>query len=385
MKKLTALLLAVIMMFNFAACGAETESSSNDNEPEIIQNEPQSTASNESNTASEPSATEETSEPIVDVDKNLFNVELTIPASYVGEDVTQESLDAKVVEDGFKSATLNTDGSVTYVMSKDQHNEMMDEVKASIDSSITEYIGSTDTPSITAIETNDDYTEFKVKLSTDTLGFGESFTALTFMIYGAMYNVFNGTEADNIAVSYINQATGEVIHTTNSSDLGEAYEEEPAQATEPEQTDVDTSDMTMGQKNALQTAKSYLSFSAFSYDGLIEQLEYEQYSHEDAVFAADNCGADWFEQALNSALSYLSFSAFSYTGLIEQLEYEGFTTEQATYAADNCNADWNEQAAKSAQSYLSFSAFSRDGLIEQLEYEGFTHEQAVYGVTANGY
>ena len=76
--------------------------------------------------------------------------------------------------------------------------------------------------------------------------------------------------------------------------------------------------------------------------------------------------------------------AFSYSGLIEQLEYEGFTTEQATYAADSCAADWNEQAAKSAQSYLDFSDFSREGLIEQLEYEGFTHEQAVFGADSVG-
>ncbi len=76
---------------------------------------------------------------------------------------------------------------------------------------------------------------------------------------------------------------------------------------------------------------------------------------------------------------------FSYTGLIEQLEYEGFTNDQATYGVDNSGANWNEQAAKSAKSYLEYSSFSREGLIEQLEYEGFTHEQAVYGVQQNGY
>ena len=96
--------------------------------------------------------------------------------------------------------------------------------------------------------------------------------------------------------------------------------------------------ITTGQKNALSSARSYLEFSAFSYDGLIKQLEFENYSHEDAVFAVDNCGADW-----------------------------------------------NEQAVKSAKSYLEMSSFSKDSLIEQLEYEGFTHEQAVYGVEANGY
>ncbi len=143
--------------------------------------------------------------------------------------------------------------------------------------------------------------------------------------------------------------------------------------------------LTTGQKNALSSAKNYLSFQPFSYQGLIEQLEYEQYSHDDAVFAADNCGADWNEQALKSAKSYLDFSAFSYNGLIKQLEYEKFTTEQATYGADNCGADWNEQASKSAKSYLDLSSFSRDELIKQLEYEGFTSEQATYGVESNGY
>ena len=39
------------------------------------------------------------------------------------------------------------------------------------------------------------------------------------------------------------------------------------------------------------------------------------------------------EGALNKAKSYLNSSAFSYTGLIEQLEYEGFTYEQASYGA----------------------------------------------------
>lgn len=88
--------------------------------------------------------------------------------------------------------------------------------------------------------------------------------------------------------------------------------------------------------------------------------------------------------ALKSAKSYLEYSSFSYNGLIEQLEYEKYSHEDAVYAADNCGADWNEQAAKSAESYLAYSSFSRDSLIEQLEYEGFTHEQAVYGVEQNG-
>lgn len=90
------------------------------------------------------------------------------------------------------------------------------------------------------------------------------------------------------------------------------------------------------------------------------------------------------QNAVKKAKSYLNFMSFSRKGLIEQLEYEGFSNEDAIYGVDHVEVDWNEQAVKKAKSYLSFSAFSRKGLIEQLEYEGFTHEQAVYGVEQNG-
>jgi len=91
------------------------------------------------------------------------------------------------------------------------------------------------------------------------------------------------------------------------------------------------------------------------------------------------------QNALAKANDYLSFMAFSHSGLIEQLEYEGFTTEEATYGADNCGADWNEQAARKAKNYLDVMSFSRASLIDQLKYDGFTSAQAEYGVTAAGF
>ncbi len=91
------------------------------------------------------------------------------------------------------------------------------------------------------------------------------------------------------------------------------------------------------------------------------------------------------KNALSSAKNYLNFSSFSYKGLVRQLEFEGYSNEEAIYAVNNCGADWNEQAAKSAKNYLNFSSFSRDGLIAQLEFEGFTNQQAEYGAQAVGY
>ena len=123
------------------------------------------------------------------------------------------------------------------------------------------------------------------------------------------------------------------------------------------------------------------------YTKVLESTEDEtSYSNDGSDFASTNSDATMGERnALESARQYLNSMAFSYSGLIEQLEYEGYSNSEATYAADNCGADWYEQAALSAKEYLDAMPFSRQGLIEQLEYEGFTYEQAVYAAEQNGY
>ncbi len=212
---------------------------------------------------------------------------------------------------------------------------------------------------------------------------------------------------------------------------------------------------TLGQTNARRAAESYLEYSGFSREGLVGQLEFEGYTTDDAIYGADNAGANWMHEAAESAESYLEYSEFSREGLAGQLEYEGFTAEQidhaltavgygegdqnasdatsavapydeptetlgqtnarraaesyleysgfsreglvgqlefegyttddAIYGADNAGADWMHEAAESAESYLEYSEFSREGLAGQLEYEGFTAEQIDHALTAVGF
>jgi hypothetical protein len=98
--------------------------------------------------------------------------------------------------------------------------------------------------------------------------------------------------------------------------------------------------MTSDQKNAIESAKDYLDYSAFSRKGLIEQLSSdagEGYSRADAVFVVNHIDVDWNEQAVKSAKEYLDYDSFSRQGLIEQLSSdagEGFTRAQAQYAVD---------------------------------------------------
>ena len=94
----------------------------------------------------------------------------------------------------------------------------------------------------------------------------------------------------------------------------------------------DVSTETLGQTNARKAAESYLEYSGFSREGLVGQLEFEGYTTEDAIYGADNAGADWMHEAAESAESYLEYSEFSREGLAGQLEYEGFTAEQIDHA-----------------------------------------------------
>lgn len=155
----------------------------------------------------------------VDVDSGLFNVTLTIPPDYVEEGITQDRLDATAKEEGYKSATLNADGSVTYVITKAQHKEMMDGISQSIDRSLSEMAGSEEYPAISRIEANGDYTEYKVYLNTEEVGFSESMATLGLYIFSGTYHVFNGTEPGNVNIQFLSEPTGQVIQEANSSDM----------------------------------------------------------------------------------------------------------------------------------------------------------------------
>lgn len=152
----------------------------------------------------------------VSVDKGLFDVIITVPTDYVGA-TSQEELDEKAKEYGYK-VKLNDDGSATYTMTKSQHKRMMDEMADSLNQSLQEMVGSEDYPNFTDIDANSDFTSFIITTKSSELGFDESISTLAFYMFGGIYNVFNGTEVDNIHVEFINADSGEVISSSDSKD-----------------------------------------------------------------------------------------------------------------------------------------------------------------------
>ncbi len=157
------------------------------------------------------------------------------------------------------------------------------------------------------------------------------------------------------------RTTGTIISSAAFSELDE---DSKANETVDEITQAKVVDTTVEEKSTQQTSSSE------------EKIETD----------VDNKTPTMGEKnALAKAKEYLRLTAFSRKGLIEQLEFEGFTNTESEYGADNCGADWNQQAAKKAKEYLDLTSFSRQSLIEQLEFEGFTHDQAEYGVKQAGF
>lgn len=371
MKKMACITLAVLMVVSLGACGSD----------EPVKEEPQQETIEtvaELPKTSEPSPAEdlkqeEAPEPVA---LAFFPAELPVSTFQNAEPMPKIAYTTPAEENGLAGTVCTVTGTVTQI----------------IDGEFPYFVVSTESGDI-AMERFD----LAVRASAD---WDASFDAF-YPIFsdpavgdaGVFLGIYAGY-AEAIDMPVLAYGTGDMMVEVLSATDDEAPQEpettkdpEPVKEPEPVKgTKQHTSDSkpTTEQKNALATAKDYLRYTAFSRDGLIDQLEFEQFSHEDAAWAVDQLDADWNEQALACAKSYLDYTAFSYSGLIDQLEFEGFTHEQAVYAADRCGADWKVQAAKCAESYLNYASFSRAELIDQLIFEGFTNEQAVYGVTANG-
>jgi len=152
------------------------------------------------------------------------------------------------------------------------------------------------------------------------------FVTLGIVVLSLIFGGTSGAQSGKETLDAIDEAK-----TQLQTDEGDSTTSDTPAPAEPAAAPASTE--TVSQKNAANKADSYLDYTAFSYEGLIAQLEFDKFSHEDAVYGADKSGADWNEQAAKKAKSYLSYSSFSRQGLIDQLMFDKFTQAQAEFGA----------------------------------------------------
>ena len=147
-------------------------------------------------------------------------VELNIPADFLGP-VTQEDLEQIASDAGYPYAALHDDGSVTLRMSQQQHLDLMEGMADFIREGLEDMTASEEYPRFREISTNENFTEFTVLLSSEKLETSDSYSAVTFFMYGKLYGAFSGEDTDSVHVEYVSQDSGQVIRAFDSSDVQE--------------------------------------------------------------------------------------------------------------------------------------------------------------------
>jgi hypothetical protein len=96
------------------------------------------------------------------------------------------------------------------------------------------------------------------------------------------------------------------------------------------------------------------------------------------------------QSAREEAQQYLATTAFSYQGLIDQLDSSagsGYSVNDATVSVNSLTVDWNAEAVQSAKQYMQLTPMSCQDLIDQLDSSAgdqYTVAQATYGATQAG-
>ena len=204
MKRLLAAILACALLCGMTACGGNSQADT-----------PPSEAAGTS--ADEPDS--------IQVDEGLLHVEITLPATLI-EDETEEDIRAAAEENGFLDCTIHEDGSVTYTMTRAKQSEMLEKLKAQIDTTIDEMINGEDAAqSFQKVEYTNDLRTFDVYV--DSALYKDSLDALysiAFLSLGIYYQVLDGTPAAqvDVTVNFIDQDTQETLDTLSYQDILEA-------------------------------------------------------------------------------------------------------------------------------------------------------------------
>lgn len=177
MKKLACCVLAVIMCVSMMAACGETEGTNN--------------SKAESKT-----------------------VEIIYPASlFEGEDMSSFDSAKYCEENGFSSAVVNEDGTVTITMTEKKHNELITEVTKTLEGTFAEFVNGKDTPYIKEINHTEDFGKVTIKVVREEYEKAFDFTVLSIGLSVPIAQMSVGFDP-KVEISVVDAETNEVISKT---------------------------------------------------------------------------------------------------------------------------------------------------------------------------
>lgn len=130
---------------------------------------------------------------------------------------TQEELDNEAGE-GYTSAVLNDDGSITYTVTRAVKDEMLQEFRQFIDETLEELISSGDCPNYGRVERNEDVTRFEVFVNSEGITAGDLAGVPLLFWYSDVYWQMKEDEPDDVVVAFIN-TDGNTVYEARPSDF----------------------------------------------------------------------------------------------------------------------------------------------------------------------
>lgn len=189
MKKTAIFLVISMLIMTMAGCAGKNENQ-------------------ESQDAAEKQSEEQQEE--VSVDKNLLSIEITLPPDLAG-DLSDFDKETYLSENpGMTDAEVLADGSLKLTMSRAKHEELMEEMRESVDEALNALMTDEETSYIKDVRRSDDYRKVDVMVDREEYENAFDLSALTIMMSVAMYQVFEGEEF-NLLIRYMDEKTEEVL------------------------------------------------------------------------------------------------------------------------------------------------------------------------------
>ena len=153
----------------------------------------------------------------VQVENGVMTVSINVPAD-LAKNIRQETIDAGIGTQ-YQAAFRNQDGSITYKMTKEQHQAMLEQLAVSFDNSLQEMIDD-EKYTISNITRNNDFTVFDISLDGAEPSASDSFAAFSLYMYGELYGVFNGKRPEHVIVNYLD-SNGNLIDSDDSATMNQ--------------------------------------------------------------------------------------------------------------------------------------------------------------------
>lgn len=152
------------------------------------------------------------------VDKGLLNVKITFPASMMSDE--ELDLDEYIRENDFSAAAFNDDGSLTVTMSRARHEELLGNLRDTIEESLDEMVSDEGPAHVKSYEIKDNYSNIRIMV--DAAAYAEAFdmSLFTMSLLVSFYQTYDGADIE-YNISIVDEATGEVLDAAIQPDAGE--------------------------------------------------------------------------------------------------------------------------------------------------------------------